>query len=463
MPFMERLQSAMILKTPMHHDHEVHLVENLHAPFFEAIKNNDIDRIALMIHKGFDVDFHNTTVIAPLIFAVMHRRNTIVSYLLEHGANVNVTTSKQENALHLAIKLRQYDIMTLLLRYGADAHQKNSEQISPYEMTLNNPLARELIETTSMIPVTSTSCFESAKKANLYDLVHTGRNHDMLFKTTPQGHSLLHLAIYGGNLKMITYLLNKGLNIDALDNSGNTPLNTAVKFAHYSEIVKLLIERNATLDHRNAQGRTPLTAALRNGYDTIASLLIQNGANIHTVDGIDTPLTLTHEAITKFPDRSDAFRQIETELMIRGAHLEIPLNHLRWTPLFLTVSKVQDHAVRLHLETLIKMGAHLDYRDTNGRTPLMIAASLGRRYAVETLVNNYASINMIDNFGWSALMLAVYYNHYKIVQFLLETGADVNLSSTNHLNALKIARDHKRNQIINLLLEFGATEEENSE
>ena len=447
----------------MHHEHEAHLVENMHAPFFEAVKEGNIEQIDHMIKTGFDVDFQEATVTAPLIFALMQRRHKIVTYLLEHGANANSVTAHKESALHFAINLHQYDSLALLLRYGADIHLKNDRKISAYDIAKNNPLAYQLIKSTSKMPHTTSSCFESAKNGNLYDLVHSCQNENNLYKSSPEGHTLLHLAIYGGNYDMIVYLLNKGLNIDALDNGSNTPLNIAVKFARYYKIVELLIERNATLDHRNAQGRSPLSAALRNGYDDIAMLLLRHGANIHHADGIDTPLTLTHEAIQKFPKRAAAFRKIETELMIRGAHLEIPLNHLKWSPLFFSVSKMQDHATRMHLQTLIQLGANLDYRDTNGRSPLMIAASLGRMYAVETLVNNYANVNSIDKFGWSALMLAVYYNHYKVVQFLLEVGADVNLSSSHNLNALKIARDHKRERIIDLLLEFGAIEEENRE
>ncbi len=461
MPFMERLQSAMILGTPMYHHNEAHIIDNLHAPFYEAIKHGDTATIATMIERGFDIDFHEAAFVPPLIFAIMHRRHDIAKYLLEHGADVNSVNTHDDTALHIAIRLRQYETVVLLVRFGADVHQKNRDQMTPAQLAHEDPKALEILQTTKAMHIECADCFECAKSGNLYGLALTCKHH--LFDTTAQGHTLLHLAIYGGERKMIVYLLNKGLDIDAIDNSGNTPLNIAVKFKHYYDIVTLLIERNATLDHRNGQSKTALSTALRNGYDDITMLLIQSGANIHVVDALDTPLTLAHDAISNFPALAQSFRTIETELMMRGAHVDIPMNHLRWTPLFYAVSKMQDFAMKHHLQTLIHLGAEINYRDTNGRTPLMIAASLGRYDALQSLVNNYADINLLDSFGWSALMLGVYYNHLKVVEFLLKVGADVNLSSGTNLSALKIAKEHQRNQMIDLLIEFGATEAKNSE
>jgi ankyrin repeat protein len=454
MPFLERLQSAMILKTPMHHQHEAHIVEHLHAPFYEAIRKSDEQTVALMIEDGFDVDFHEVAHIPPLIFSIIHKKPRITHYLLKHGANVNISTSQGESALHVSIQLEDTDMIKLLLDFGAEVTLKD---------TLINPELLTLFNDESLFSSNEVSCFTSAKLGDIIRLSLTCNKNHSLFKSSQHGHTLLHLATYSGNKKLIIYLLNKGLNIDEEDNNANTALNIAVKFQNYDDIVALLIKRNATLDHKNSQSHTPLTSALRNGYAHIAKMLLDNGANIHIVDNIHTPLTLTHEAISKYPHNAKAFRELETELLIQGAHVDIPTNALRWTPLYVTISKMQTHILKLHLNLLIGLGAQINYLDTNKRTPLMIASSLGRYEAVEVLLNNYAKINLLDSFGWSALMLGVYYNHYNVVKLLLSTGADANLSSPQQLSALKIAKQHKREKIATLLLKYGATEEENTE
>ncbi len=454
MPFLERLQSAMILKTPMHHHHEAHIIEHLHAPFYEAIRKSDEYTIALMIEDGFDVDFHEAAHIPPLIFSIIHKKTKITRYLLEHGANVNISTSQDESALHVSIQLEDNDMIKLLLDFGAEVTLKD---------TVNNPELLTLFNDESVFSSNEVSCFSSAKQGDLVRLSLTCNKNNSLFKSNQHGHTLLHLATYSGNREMIIYLLNKGLNIDEEDNNANTALNIAVKFQNYDDIVALLIKRNATLDHKNSQSHSPLTSALRNGYSYIAKMLIDNGANIHIFDNLHTPLTLVHEAISKYPHNAKAFRELETELLIQGADVDIPTNALRWTPLYVTISKMQTHILKLHLNLLIQLGAQINYLDTNKRTPLMIASSLGRYEAVEVLLNNYATINLLDTFGWSALMLGVYYNHYNVVELLLSTGADANLSSPQQLSALKIAKQHKREKITILLLKYGATEEENTE
>ncbi|MEA3523279.1 MAG: ankyrin repeat domain-containing protein [Campylobacterota bacterium] len=454
MPFLERLQSAMILKTPMHQHYESHIVEHLHAPFYEAIRNSDHKTIATMIEEGFDIDFHQAAHIPPLIYAIIHKQASVTRYLLKHGANVNILSPQGENALHVSIQLCEYDTISLLLNFGA---------LLPNRDTISDPIVLTLLDNISPMQQDEVSCFNSAKKGDLVSLSLTCNANVKLFSSTQHGYNLLHLATYSANKDLIVYLLNKGLDIDGVDNNGNTALNIAVKFEDYEDIISLLIQRHASLDHQNEKGQTPLTSALRSGFSTISKLLIDNGANIHVVDNLHTPLTLIHNSILRYPNHADDFRSLESELLIRGAHVNIPANALGWTPLYLSISKMQTHVLKLHLELLIQLGADINYLDSNKRPALMIASSLGRYEAVEILLNNYAKIDLLDNFGWSALMLGVYYNHYKIVKLLLHVGADANLTSPQQFSALKIAKQHKRDNIVSLLLDYGATEEENTE
>lgn len=82
-----------------------------------------------------------------------------------------------------------------------------------------------------------------------------------------------------GRLKRLEESLNVGFPVDKEDEKGNTLLSIAAQNVNF-KIVELLLHRNADINHRNANGNTPLHFAM--AYDpegTLAEYLIQQGAD----------------------------------------------------------------------------------------------------------------------------------------------------------------------------------------
>lgn len=466
MSFMERLHSALILKTPMYHPHEAHIVEQPHKDFLDAVRDGDRNGIESRILDGFDVDHAESTHTPPLIHAILHDRIEIVQTLLSYGADVNIRNHKTQTPLHTAVKMRQDETLHLLMRYGA------SPDIADADGTTALGLAKSIGYKNGIYILTKTppmyleqsSMFDAARRGDLLALARSDRTRDKLFARDEQERTLLHPAVKSNHVKLVAYLLNKGLDIDAADSLGNTPLGTVCQHDGYAEMIRYLIRRGATLEHRNNKRQSPLLMAFLNGNVEYIHLLLDAGVDIHTTDGIHTPLTLCHEALEYAPDKAEAFRQIETKLLIKGAHVDVPLNELGWTPLFQCVIQSNNQRTNEVFELLFKLGADVNRQDRNGRSVLMLACSTGRAHAVQRLIDNYADPDLIDHFGWSALMFAVYYNHVRIVRILLEYGADVNATSSKGLTALKIARQYNRKLLEDLLIDFGAiVEDENRE
>ncbi len=127
------------------------------------------------------------------------------------------------------------------------------------------------------------------------------------------GSSLLHKAASCGQMKVVEYLIEKGIDVNKKDNSGITPLLVAISVknepiisilkkqgakANFDIIypdglspleksilfgdlkgVQLLVENGANVNTINVRKTTPLGMALRDGFDEIASYLISKGAN----------------------------------------------------------------------------------------------------------------------------------------------------------------------------------------
>ena len=455
MPFMERLHSALILKTPMYHPNEAHIIEHTHDIFFETIIHNQVPQMVQMIIEGFDVDFHELGKTPPLIFAIKYNKKEVIETLLLYGANVNIQDREGNTPLHFAIKFRHYELVTTLLHYGADIHLTNHNNVSCFESATDEE--KELLSNIeTLIDTDAHNIFETARLGDLNRLIHSVSNPSQLQQKNSEGQSLLHLATLSNNIKIVLYLLNKGLDIDAEDNEGLTPLIIALSHARYMNIAILLLNRHATLEHVSTSGHSALSVAIRNNNPEGAMMLIKRGANINIADNAHTPLTLTHIALLQYHEQAQQYRELETLLLAKGAKVDVKLNSLGWTPLCTTVTKAADKPNSEHIKLLLQLGADVNHLDINGRTPLMLAASMGRLDSVEVLMRNYADNTTFDNFGWSALMFGVYYNHIDLVTFMLDNGADPNIMSPQGLTALKIAQEHKRIRMVDLLLEYGA-------
>ncbi|NPB03405.1 MAG: hypothetical protein GXO39_03195 [Thermotogae bacterium] len=79
------------------------------------------------------------------------------------------------------------------------------------------------------------------------------------------GKTLLHFAAYGGDLKQMKYLVEKGADINAKDRLGRAPLHEAALRGHLP-VMKYLIEKGADVNAKYDLGHTPLHLASLRGH-----------------------------------------------------------------------------------------------------------------------------------------------------------------------------------------------------
>ncbi|PPD53824.1 MAG: hypothetical protein CTY12_04355 [Methylotenera sp.] len=104
------------------------------------------------------------------------------------------------------------------------------------------------------------------------------------------------------------------------------------------------------------------------------------------------------------------------------------------------------------IEYLLKRGAKVDAKDTEGQTPLMVAAKGGDLSVINGLLEYKANPNAQDNDGWTAAMYAVKSNEPKIFRLLGKHKADFNMINKDGLTALAMAvHDNKANAAVAML------------
>ncbi len=99
-----------------------------------------------------------------------------------------------------------------------------------------------------------------------------------------QESTLLHIAAYNGQLKIVKYLIENGAKVDEKDPDGWTPLPLAAGNGHL-EIVKYLIENGADVNAVEKDKWTALHLATKNGHLKMVKHLIEKGIEINSTNG----------------------------------------------------------------------------------------------------------------------------------------------------------------------------------
>jgi hypothetical protein len=139
-------------------------------------------------------------------------------------------------------------------------------------------------------------------------------------------------------------------------------------------------------------------------------------------------------------------------LIARGAEVNAKEKYRGITPLFIAVEN-GDKAI---VETLIRFGADVNARDSEGRTPLMLLDDDAEDGLVELLVRNGANLDLTDNEGNTALILAADGRESKTVKALIAAGARVNIQNKEGETALMEAADGDQLEMVRALLLAGA-------
>lgn len=155
----------------------------------------------------------------PLQWAALNNRVAEATFLLGHGALVNAVDHTGQTALHWATVRGSLPALETLMRHNAD-----------YEIADN------------------------------------------------RGYTVCHVAAQYGQTAVIYLLALKwGVDVDAPDGDGRTPLHWAA-YKGYADTIRLLLVLNAQYSVADKEGCTPLHWAAIKGNGEAATVLLQGGS-----------------------------------------------------------------------------------------------------------------------------------------------------------------------------------------
>jgi ankyrin repeat protein len=189
------------------------------------------------------------------------------------------------------------------------------------------------------------------------------------WRLTPEGK--LFLAIVHGDEAQGISLIKQGINVNARDSWGSTPLHIAASYGNYA-IAKLLLDKGALVDAPDNEGYTPLHRAVRADEEDIVRLLLDAGAQINAqTHDEQTPLHMaTNGKVVKL-------------LLDKGASITVQ-DDVGHTPLHHAIMHDDSDVAR----PLLEAGARVDVQDKSGATPLDMVIDYGDE--LSDLLTSYA-------------------------------------------------------------------------
>lgn len=196
---------------------------------------------------------------------------------------------------------------------------------------------------------------EKAYEGNLPELKELLTKAGTVDPREERGWTPLMSASEGGQMKTIEFLLGKNAKLNLKNELGDTALMRATVVGNL-EVVKLLVEKGASIHLKNKKGYTPLMKAAERNYLSIMQFLISKGGNVN-------------------------------EVRILGKDSS--------TALHLATQEGHRNAVEL----LIRSGANVNLKDSDGFVPIFHAIKSGNLEIVKLLVEAKADLSTSSYFG----------------------------------------------------------------
>lgn len=241
-------------------------------------------------------------------------------------------------------------------------------------------------------------------------------------------------AAFTGQRNELIALLKKNANIEVKDNNGRTPLGLAA-YAGEVETLQLLLEAKADIEAKDNDGDTPLLLAASTGSSGTARTLLEAKANTEAKNSKgQTPLALAIQENDK---------ELIQDLLEFGANLTNIIEQERTKANY--SGEMSHLMLAIHREdpgliNALLLAENIDVdpteRDEQGRTPLALAIYKEIEDAITPLSRCELTLEIADNHGRTPLAIAAYMGNFEAFDDLLMAGANIKAVDGNTLIAL---------------------------
>lgn len=302
--------SSSIVKILVDAGADVDIICNDEMPLISyAIMCNEIEILRILIEAGANV---NVKVLGKhlIAFAMMFASSEIVELLIDSGADTNVNIDDTPLLVFSAFFTKE-EIFSIILKSGLDINSKIGISYLTHYIcgsnfdSINKDYQRSIIQTLKNVREENLQTFNSFNKSKemIIEILELTKDEkrEIWIKRAKYIENKLsnirsyldyidiklqeiqNLAVVYEPIDVLNMIKKHGTNtFDVVLDSGETALMLACYIGNI-DVVKFLLDLGLDINYKSKNNETALSIAYTNGFVDITKLLIERGANVNVI------------------------------------------------------------------------------------------------------------------------------------------------------------------------------------
>ena len=201
------------------------------TPLHIAASNGNLELVKFFISKNIPINNQDIDGNSPLLIALNHSFSNIAHYLIDHKANLELPNNNNFYPIHSACKNSSTQMIKLLVSKKVNVNVLFQEKITPLIFLIENQDFNNILYLISNGANLNLGEIKGHSILSYFVSTNDDLYRDLIFKKNFDFHyngsshiTPLHYAAQNDDVELMSFFLDKGININSLDSNIKFPI-----------------------------------------------------------------------------------------------------------------------------------------------------------------------------------------------------------------------------------------------